>query len=114
MPKQPDLTIPESAPGYLDPIPALLDAARAAQARVAMLEEAYRSAEEAEIGAERSYNLAIRDGSDVEVSGRGRASQLAKSGLLDSVEVGGRRMVTIANVNERKANPPAPHRPRGQ
>lgn len=45
---------------------------------------------------------------------RGRASQLAKSGLLDSVEVDGRRMVTIASVNERKANPPAPHRPRGQ
>lgn len=68
MPKQPDLTIPESAPGYLDPIPGLLDAARAAQARVATLEEAYRSAEVAEIGAERSYNLAIRDGGDVEVS----------------------------------------------
>lgn len=45
---------------------------------------------------------------------RGRASQLAKSGLLDSVEVDGKRMVTIASVNERKANPPAPHRPRGQ
>lgn len=44
---------------------------------------------------------------------RGRASQLAKSGLLDSVEVDGRRMVTIAGVNERKANPPAPHRSRG-
>ena len=68
MSKQPDLTIPESAPGYLDPIPGLLDAARAAQARVATLEEAYRSAEGAEIGADRSCKLAIRDGSDVEVS----------------------------------------------
>lgn len=68
MPKQPDLTIPESAPGYLDPIPGLLDAARAAQARVATLEEAYGAAEVAEIGADRSCKLAIRDGSDVEVS----------------------------------------------
>lgn len=68
MPKQPDLTIPESAPGYLDPIPGLLDSARAAQGRVATLEEAYRSAEVAEIGADRSCKLAIRDGSDVEVS----------------------------------------------
>lgn len=68
MPKQPDLTIPEFAPGYLDPVPGLLDAARAAQARVATLEEAYRSAGVAEIGADRSCKLAIRDGSDVEVS----------------------------------------------
>lgn len=68
MSKQPDLTIPESAPGYLDPIPGLLDAARAAQARVATLEEAYRSAEVAKMEADRSCKLAIRDGGDVEVS----------------------------------------------
>lgn len=68
MPKQPDLTIPESALGYLDSITGLLGAVRAAQARVATLKEAYRSAEVAEIGAERSYNLAIRDGGDVEIS----------------------------------------------
>lgn len=41
----------------------------------------------------------------------GRVSQLARSGGLDSVVIDGRRMVTIASVNERKRNPPAAHRP---
>lgn len=43
---------------------------------------------------------------------RGRVTQLTKAGLLDSVIIDGKRMVTIASVNERKANPPASHRPR--
>ena len=42
----------------------------------------------------------------------GRVSQLASNGQLEVVEHGGRRLVTIASVNERKANPPAPHRSR--
>ena len=42
----------------------------------------------------------------------GRVSQLVRSGLLEAVEVDGRRMVTIASVNARKDNPPAPHRPK--
>lgn len=41
-----------------------------------------------------------------------RVSQLATSGKLTAVRIDGRRMVTIASVNARKANPPAPHRPR--
>lgn len=44
----------------------------------------------------------------------GRVSQLIRSGGLEAVEVDGRRMVTIASVNERKANPPAPHRPKAE
>lgn len=43
---------------------------------------------------------------------QGRVSQLAKSGALVAVTIGGRRMVTIASVEARKANPPAAHRPR--
>lgn len=43
---------------------------------------------------------------------QGRASQLINSGGLDGVIVNGKRMVTIASVNERKKNPPAAHRPR--
>lgn len=43
----------------------------------------------------------------------GRVSQLAKAGLLERVIVDGKPMVTIASVNARLANPPAPHRPRG-
>ena len=42
----------------------------------------------------------------------GRVSQLASSGKLTAVTFGKRRMVTIASVNERKANPPLPSRPR--
>lgn len=42
----------------------------------------------------------------------GRVSQLAKVGKLTAVTIGGRHMVTIASVEERKANPPATHRPR--
>lgn len=44
----------------------------------------------------------------------GRVSQLASSGGLQAVMFGGRRMVTIASVSKRKANPPAAHRPRKQ
>ncbi|MDY4522918.1 MAG: type II toxin-antitoxin system HicB family antitoxin [Atopobium sp.] len=43
---------------------------------------------------------------------RGRISQLIDSGALDGTIVGGKRMITIASVNERKKNPPAAHRPR--
>lgn len=42
----------------------------------------------------------------------GRVSQLASAGKLQTVTFGKRRMVTIASVNERKKNPPAPHRPK--
>jgi excisionase family DNA binding protein len=42
----------------------------------------------------------------------GRVSQLASSGKLTAVTFGKRRMVTIASVNERKANPSLPSRPR--
>lgn len=41
-----------------------------------------------------------------------RVSQLVKAGKLDARDFDGRRMVTIASVNARKANPPAPHRPK--
>lgn len=44
----------------------------------------------------------------------GRVSQLAKAGALDAVTMGGRRLVTIASVEARKADPPAAHRPRKQ
>ncbi|BAK45575.1 glycerol-3-phosphate dehydrogenase [Eggerthella sp. YY7918] len=40
----------------------------------------------------------------------GRISQMLTSGQLEAYQNGGKRMVTIASVNERKANPPAPHR----
>ncbi len=43
---------------------------------------------------------------------KGRVSTLVKEGKLDTVLVDGRSRVTIASVNERKRNPPAPHRPR--
>lgn len=42
-----------------------------------------------------------------------RVSQLLSSGALVSVFRDGRRMVTVDSVAERRANPPAPHRPRG-
>lgn len=42
----------------------------------------------------------------------GRLSQLVSRGQLDVVIIDGKRMITIASVNDRKANPPAPHRPR--
>ena len=42
----------------------------------------------------------------------GRVSQLANTGKLQAVTFGKKRMVTIASVNKRKANPPSPHRPR--
>lgn len=42
----------------------------------------------------------------------GRVSQLIRSGGLESAIIDGRRMVTIASVNERLENPPAPHRPK--
>ena len=42
----------------------------------------------------------------------GRLSQLVARGQLDSVTIDGKRMITIASVNEHKDNPPAPHRPR--
>lgn len=41
-----------------------------------------------------------------------RVSQLASSGKLQAVQFGKKRMITIASVNERIANPPAPHRPK--
>ena len=41
-----------------------------------------------------------------------RVSQLVKSGRLEAREFDGKKMVTIASVNARKANPPAPHRPK--
>jgi excisionase family DNA binding protein len=44
----------------------------------------------------------------------GRVSQLASSGKLQAITFGKKRMVTIASVNERKANPPAAHRPKKQ
>lgn len=44
----------------------------------------------------------------------GRVSQLLKAGQLEAVTVGGRRMVTIASVNDRLSNPPAPHRPKAE
>ena len=40
-----------------------------------------------------------------------RVSQLAKAGRLETRTIGGRTYVTIASVNDRKANPPAAHRP---
>lgn len=42
----------------------------------------------------------------------GRVSQLVTSGALDSVELGGRRYVTIASLNERKANHRGAGRPK--
>lgn len=42
----------------------------------------------------------------------GRGSQLAKAGRLVALTINGRRMVTITSVEARKANPPAPHRPK--
>lgn len=44
----------------------------------------------------------------------GRVSQLASAGKLQAVTFGKKRMVTIASVNERKANPPVANRPRRQ
>ena len=41
-----------------------------------------------------------------------RVSQLLGNGQLEPYQDGGRRMVTIASVNARKARKPAPHRPR--
>ena len=41
-----------------------------------------------------------------------RVSQLASAGKLQVVRFGNKRMVTIASVNARKANPPASHRPK--
>lgn len=43
---------------------------------------------------------------------KGRVSTLVKEGKLGTVLVDGRSRVTIASVNARLANPPAPHRPR--
>lgn len=43
---------------------------------------------------------------------QGRITQLLTSGQLEAYEAGGKRLVTIASVNRRKANPPAPHRPK--
>ncbi len=43
---------------------------------------------------------------------KGRVSQLVKAGLLGTRNVGGRSMVTLASVNARRENPPAPHRPK--
>ena len=43
---------------------------------------------------------------------KGRVSTLVKEGKLDTVLVDGRSRVTIASVNARLANPPAPHRPK--
>lgn len=45
---------------------------------------------------------------------QGRITQLLTSGQLEAYEAGGRRLVTIASVNGRKANLPAPHRPKKQ
>lgn len=42
----------------------------------------------------------------------GRVSQLLDSGGLEAYQHGGTRMVTIASVNARKNNKPAPHRPK--
>ena len=41
-----------------------------------------------------------------------RVSQLLTSGQLEAYTYGEKRMVTIASVNERKANRPPAHRPR--
>lgn len=46
--------------------------------------------------------------------GRGRVSTLVKEGKLDTVLIDGRSRVTIASVNERLENPPAPHRPKAE
>lgn len=43
---------------------------------------------------------------------RGRVSTLVKEGKLDTVLVDGRSRITLASVNARLADPPAPHRPR--
>ena len=43
---------------------------------------------------------------------KGGVSRLVKDGKLDTVLVDGRGRVTIAGVNARLANPPAPHRPK--
>lgn len=45
---------------------------------------------------------------------QGRITQLLTSGQLEAYEAGGKRLVTIASVNRRKENPPAPHRPKKQ
>ena len=42
----------------------------------------------------------------------GRVSRLVKDGKLDTVFVDDRSRVTIASMNARLANPPAPHRPK--
>ena len=47
----------------------------------------------------------------LEVS-RGRISQLLNQGLLDSVEVHGRRLVTVESLNRRKEEMPKSGRPR--
>ena len=43
---------------------------------------------------------------------KGRVSTLVRDGKLDTVLVDGRSRITIASVNARLENPPAPHRPR--
>ena len=42
----------------------------------------------------------------------GRICQLLDAGLLETYMHGDTRMVTIASINERKLNKPAPHRPK--
>jgi|GEM_PF-373170 predicted RNase H-like HicB family nuclease len=43
-----------------------------------------------------------------------RVSQLLSRGQLEARELDGQRLVTIESINRRKANPPAPHRPKRQ
>lgn len=44
---------------------------------------------------------------------KGRVSTLVKEGKLRTVLVDGRSRIAIESVNDRLANPPAPHRPKG-
>ncbi len=61
---------------------------------------------------ERSKCLTIEQAAEELGVTAGRVSQLASSGKLQTVTFGKKRMVTIASVNARKANPPAANRPR--
>ena len=60
----------------------------------------------------RSRCMTVDEAAEVLGITAGRVSQLASQGKLQPVVFGSKRMVTIASVNERKSNPPAPHRPR--
>lgn len=62
---------------------------------------------------EESDYMTVTEAADELGVSPGRVSQLITKGQLDSFQrPGGQRMVSVASVAERKANPPAAHRPR--